>query len=88
MKIKEKLFWERFRPNTLTPEKGKIPIILLPRIRKILEKGIQLNMMFIGSGGAGKCVRKNTLIKIKNKTTGVIEEITFEEFWNRIITEK
>lgn len=54
MNIKEKLFWEKFRPNSLTPEKGKIPIILLPRIRKIIENGIEMNYLFFGSGGLGK----------------------------------
>lgn len=54
MNLKEKLFWEKYRPNSLIPEKGKIPIILLPRIRKIVEKELQMNFMFIGSGGLGK----------------------------------
>lgn len=79
----EKLFWEKYRPTSLVQEKGEIPIILLPRIRKIVEKGVILNMMFTGGGGQGKCVRGNTLIKIRNKTTGLEEEITFFEFWDR-----
>jgi DNA polymerase III delta prime subunit len=54
MELKQQLFWERFRPNTLVPEKGKIPIILLPRIRKIVEKELQLNLMLVSSGGQGK----------------------------------
>ncbi|MCK9446139.1 AAA family ATPase [bacterium] len=66
MKIKDKLFWERFRPNTILPEKGKIPIILLPRIRKIAEKGIIMNMMFTGSGGLGKSTLAGILTKDTN----------------------
>ncbi|NPV13290.1 MAG: hypothetical protein HPY57_16135 [Ignavibacteria bacterium] len=54
MNLKENLFWEKYRPNSLIPEKGKIPIILLPRIRKIVEKELQMNFMFVGSGGLGK----------------------------------
>ena len=54
MNLKQQLFWDRFRPNTLTPEKGKIPIILLPRIRNILDKEIQFNILMEGSGGQGK----------------------------------
>lgn len=54
MALKELLFWEKYRPNTINPEKGKIPIILLPRIKKLVEGGIQMNMLFYGSGGIGK----------------------------------
>ncbi len=54
MKIKNKLFWEKYRPNTIEPEKGKIPIILLPRIKRIVDKGIQMNYMFYGGPGLGK----------------------------------
>ena len=52
--IKEKLFWERFRPNSMKPEKGKIPIILLPRVREFVEGGIVTNLVFNGQGGSGK----------------------------------
>ena len=54
MNLKEKLFWEKFRPNTINPEKGKIPIILLPRIKNIVEKELEMNLVFVGSGGLGK----------------------------------
>ena len=54
MDLKQQLFWERFRPNSLTPEKGKIPIILLPRLRKLLEKDLQMNFLIRGNGGSGK----------------------------------
>lgn len=54
MSLKQQLFWEKFRPNTLKPEKGKIPIILVPRLRNLLEKELQLNLILTGSGGLGK----------------------------------
>lgn len=54
MALKDILFWEKYRPNTINPEKGKIPIILLPRIKKIVEKGLQLNLLLYSSGGMGK----------------------------------
>ncbi len=54
MNLKQQLFWEKFRPNTIIPEKGKIPIILLPRLRKLLEKELELNLILTGSGGLGK----------------------------------
>jgi len=79
MNLKEKLFWEKFRPNTLKPEKGKIPIILLPRIRKIVENDLELNYMFYGQGGQGKCVSGDTLVKVRNKTTGEIKEIPIKD---------
>jgi replication-associated recombination protein RarA len=63
MNLKEKLFWEKFRPNTIKPEKGKIPIILLPRIRKLVENNLELNYMFHGTGGLGK----SSLAKILSK---------------------
>ena len=79
MDLKQQLFWERFRPNSLTPEKGKIPIILLPRVRKLLEKDLQMNFMISGSGGLGKCVCGDTTIKVRNKDTGEIKEIKIED---------
>jgi DNA polymerase III delta prime subunit len=54
MNLKEKLFWEKFRPNTIERIKGKIPIILLPRIEKIVNNDLVLNYIFTGSGGLGK----------------------------------
>lgn len=59
----EKLFWEKFRPTSFITEKGQIPMILLPRIRKILEKGVILNMMFEGSTGLGKTTAARILLK-------------------------
>jgi S-adenosylmethionine synthetase len=42
--LKDKLFWEKFRPNSLEAGQGKIPIILLPRIANIVNKGVLLNI--------------------------------------------
>lgn len=33
---------------------------------------------------AGKCVLKNTMIKVKNKTTGKIEELPIGDFYKRL----
>ena len=79
MDFKQQLFWEKFRPNAMKPEKGKIPIILLPRIRNIVEKELQMNFMFVGSGGLGKCVDGDTIIKVRNKDTGEIKEIFIKD---------
>jgi replication-associated recombination protein RarA len=51
---KQKLFWERYRPNSINKEKGKIPIILLPRIKNIVDKELEMNLLFYGCGGTGK----------------------------------
>lgn len=51
--LTDNLFWEKYRPTKLED------VILPDRIRKLLEKGIQTNMIFTGSPGCGKttCAR-------------------------------
>jgi len=50
------------------------------------EGGIQrgTNVMAVGAPGIGKCVRHNSMIKVKNKTTGEILELTIKEFHEMI----
>jgi DNA polymerase III delta prime subunit len=45
---KNYLLWEKYRPNNLNN------IILLPRIREFVGKGIQTNLIFYGGAGTGK----------------------------------
>ncbi len=52
--MKNKLFWEKWRPSTLDD------IILLPRIRKSIESGLTKNLILYGTSGIGK----TTLSKI------------------------
>ena len=47
MSLEDKLFWYRFRPNSIENEKGKIKMILLPRIKKIVDGGLNLNFLLI-----------------------------------------
>jgi len=61
--IEDKLFWHRFRPSTISNEKGKIKMILLPRIRKIVDKGLSMNFLFYGSPGLGKTTLAHILTK-------------------------
>ena len=53
--IKEKLFWEKYRPKS---QKG---MIILPRIDAIVKHGIVTNMIFYGSSGIGKTTLANIL---------------------------
>ena len=55
MSLKQKLFWEKYRPKT---QKG---MILLPRIESIIKHGIQTNMIFYGSSGIGKTTLANII---------------------------
>jgi len=38
------------------------------------------SFILLGSSGTGKCITGDSIIKIKNKTTGEIDEITIKEF--------
>lgn len=55
MSLKQKLFWEKYRP------KSQARMILLPRIESIVKHGIQTNMIFYGSSGIGKTTLANIL---------------------------
>jgi len=54
MAIKNQLFWRKYRPKTLQS------LVILPRIKKIIEKGIQTDLIFHGHPGTGK----STLVEI------------------------
>ena len=42
------------------------------------------NILILGNSGTGKCVLKNVKIKIRNKKTGEIEEISIEDFKKKL----
>lgn len=65
-------------------EEGKEKISLYKYQKSLLKafKGNRFNVV-LSSRQSGKCLTDNTLIKIKNKKTGLIEEITIKEFYNR-----
>lgn len=53
--VTEKLFWEKYRPTSIQNIMNPLDeAILLPRIKPILEKGMELNLIFKGSPGVGK----------------------------------
>jgi hypothetical protein len=68
--------------TTLDDGKQKIKLY---KFQKNLLKGFASNRFTICSASrqVGKCLANNTLCKVRNKTTGLIEEITIEDFYNR-----
>lgn len=55
--VKELLFWERYRPTKMEEA------VILPRIKSIVEGGMQTNLLFEGSPGCGKTTLANILAK-------------------------
>jgi replication-associated recombination protein RarA len=56
--LKEKLFWEKYRPTTLRST------IILPRIKKVLDTlddGVHSNFIFHGTSGIGKTTIANII---------------------------
>jgi hypothetical protein len=67
-----------------TLDEGKKKIELYKYQKRLLKafKNERFNIV-LSSRQSGKCLTFNTLIKIKNKKTGEIEEITIGEFYNK-----
>jgi len=67
-----------------TLDEGKKKIELYKYQKRLLKafKNERFNIV-LSSRQSGKCLASNTLIKIKNKITGEIEEITIGEFYNK-----
>ena len=70
----KQLFTEKYRPQNLDE------LIVPDRVMNLLSKGVESNLLLYGTPGTGKCVTSDTLIKIKNKNTNEISEITIGEF--------
>lgn len=65
-----RLFWEKFRPNTLND------MILPQRIKEVVSHGIITNMLFVGPAGLGKTTLAKILVKdhpyiVKSSKLGV-----------------
>ena len=63
-------------------DRGKEKIQLYPAQKRIL-KSLSKNrfVALLASRQVGKCFKSDTKVKIRNKTTGIIEEITIESFY-------
>lgn len=57
------LYWEKYRPKKFNS------VIILPRIKKLLQAGIHMNMIFYGSPGTGK----TTLARILSEEYDTLE---------------
>lgn len=68
----------------IVTEDGKEKIGLYKYQKQLLKAFVNNRFnVVLSSRQSGKCLANNTLCKIKNKTTGLIEEISVEEFYNR-----
>ena len=67
-------------------DRGKEKIQLYPAQKRVL-KSLAKNrfVALLASRQVGKCFKSDTKIKIRNKTTGIIEEITIISFFNTFI---
>ena len=60
MAVKNLVWWRKYRPKNINN------MILLPRIKKIVENGIQKDLLFYGHAGTGKSALIDILLKDKN----------------------
>ena len=82
MSIVAELFTEKFRPKDFAS------LIAPERIKRELSRGLVQNLLLYGSAGTGKCVDENTVVTIRNKTTGVVTDISFKDLINLLDEEK
>ena len=73
MSVKNLLLWEKYRPKTFED------IILLPRIRKQFENGVNQHYIFHGHYGTGKTSLARILIGRHSKKTAYLEVNCSEE---------
>lgn len=70
---------------TIVSDKGKEIISLYDKQREVLE-GIKdsKNSVILAARQSGKCVSNNSLIKLKNKKTNKIIEMTIGDFYKSV----
>ena len=73
----------------ISPAKGKHLIKMYPKQKDLLNAMVDNNRVIsCASRQVGKCLFRDTKIKIRNKQTLEIEELTIEEFHKRFQPEK
>lgn len=85
-KCKESLLY--FASNyfyIIDPDEGKKVIPLFDYQKRLLQAFDEHRFnIVLSSRQSGKCFSENTVIKVRNKKTGEIEEVTASSFYNRV----
>ena len=69
----------------IEPDLGKIKIPILPYQKRLLNSFRDNRFNIVNSSRqSGKCFSENTLIKVRNKKTGEIEEVDALSFYDRV----
>ena len=67
------------------PDHGRVTFDPYDFQRDIVDTYLQNRfIILLLARQVGKCLERSTKITIRNKTTGIVEKITMEDFYNRI----
>lgn len=79
------VWWAEKFFKIVTLDKGLTNIKLYDKQKELLQYMVDnTRVITLASRQTGKCVFKDTLVKIKNKQTGEIQEIKIIDFFNLI----
>ncbi len=72
----------------ISPSKGKHIISTYPKQEDMINCFIKnTRVVALAARQTGKCVCKDTMITVRNKSTGEVEEISMEDFKNKLMEE-
>ena len=78
------VWWAENFFHIITLDKGLTRIQLYPKQRELLNFIVDnTRILTLASRQTGKCVFKDTTVKVKDKKTGKIYELTVEELYNK-----